>query len=381
MEQGREELSELSAESEGLEPSVGGESDVDTSADDSYESARETVEREYEKLLKDSEAEEPGQESAEPEAKQRPEKPVRAAKKGAEQPQPQQEGQPFNIPAPARLSLEQKELFNQIPDKLKRGVHEMFRAHEAQFTQGMQKLNAREREASGVLEAVHPYLYKHPELQEAGFTPSRLVGALIAAHQRLTDPAQSRPAIAELAEQAGLDPSIVQAIRGSQQQIPQQQQIPTLPPEAKEAIDYVNKLRQQQMGQLQQNIAAELTAVQNEIGPDGRYARPYLHDVAFLEKWKPLVSALAGTMSYANAGKEAYRILTGGQQDNSSQINQARLPANNQMQRAQQAAVSVRGRSAPASTATGALDDIPTEDLGDARQTVKLALENMRRGV
>lgn len=386
MSEGGEGLQGLREETEPVEPETEGGADDSIESDDGPESVRETVAKEYERLQREAEATTEGAEDAETEVSEKPEvKPGEKLVKKRGRPSKAdiaaREQQGFQIPAPNRLTLQQKEIFHQLPDELKRATHQMFRDFQAQHSQIVNKTTAAEREARGVSEAVRPYLLAHPELAAEGYTESRFVAGLVAAHQRLTDPKTQRQALAELCQQQGLRQEIVNAILQDAPAAPQSQ-IATLPDDAREAIEYVKRMRTAQQTQAAQSILSELESVQNEIGPDGRYAYPMLHDGAFLEQWKPLVSALARTLPYADAGREAYRILTRGD-GNSAQVNQARLPAqqNPQMQRAQQAAVSVRGRSAP-SVPPGAnwLDEIPVEKLGSPRDTVRLALENMRRG-
>lgn len=385
MSQGGEELSGVREEAEPVESTEPeGASDDGIESDEGPESVHETVTKEYERLQREAEEASDGAEGGEPAAEEKPqlEPGEKLVKKRGRPKKDAPAGEAFKIPAPNRLTLQQKELFHQLPDELKRATHQMFRDFQAQHSQIVNKTTAAEREARGVSEAVRPYLLAHPELTAEGYTESRFVAGLVAAHQRLTDPKTQRHALAELCQQQGLRQDIVNAILQDAPATPQQSQIATLPDDAKDAIEYVKRMRAAQQTQAAQSTLSELEGVQNEVGPDGRYVHPRLHEPAFLEQWKPLVSALARTLPYEEAGREAYRILTRGD-GNSAQVNQARLPAqqNPQMQRAQQAAVSVRGRSAP-SVPPGAnwMDEIPVEKLGSARDTVRLALENMRRG-
>lgn len=396
MQEGGEGLSGVLPETEGIAEvqapetgDLGGESDgVET------ESVRETVEREFERLKAEG-GEGAGREGGQPpQTSEGPGEKVVRGKRGragkAEQAAAAAaQGQQFQIPAPNRLRAEEKEAFHAMPEPLKRAVHSMFKAHEAEFTQAMQRAVARERESQHVTEAVRPYLLAHPELTEAGFTESRLVGALVAAHQRLTDPKTQRQALAELAQQQGLDSNIVQAILGGQQgaaaDISSHPEIAALRDRVARAESYQQQVQQQQFNGAVSGIVSEMEAVRNEMDASGRYLYPELHDAAFLEGCKPLVSALVRALpgiSYGDAFKRAYFTLKG-QFGNSPQGIQTRLPAtNNQQERAQQAAVSVRGRSAPSNGNTSSwVDEIPVEDLGDPRRTTMLALENLRRGV
>jgi hypothetical protein len=395
MQQGGEGLSGVLPEAEGVADTGAPEADLGGESDDiGAESVRDTVEREFERLKTEAEAQGAGREGGEPPpAGEKPAEKVVRGKKGkaakAEAAPAAGQAPGFQIPAPNRLRAEEKEAFHAMPEPLKRAVHGMFRAHEAEFTQAMQRTVARERESQHVVEAVRPYLLAHPELSEQGFTESRLVGALVAAHQRLTDPKTQRQALAELAQQQGLGDNIVQAIIGSGQggapDISTHPEIAALRERVARAESYQQQVQQQQFNGAVSGIVSEMEQVRNEMDATGRYLYPELHDADFLEGCKPLVSALVRALpgiSYGEAFKRAYHTLKG-QYGNSLQGIQTRLPANNQQtERAQQAAVSVRGRSAPMNGGTSTwIDEIPIEDLGDARRTTQLALENLRRGV
>jgi len=383
MYEGREDLSELPEEAEGLE----GEG-ADGGDEPQDESVRETVERVVREAQTATDgadggekAPEEGQEPVEKAVKRKLGRPKKEAAAVAEP--PAETG--FQIPAPQRLTLQQKEAFNALPDALKRATHEMFRAQEAQFTQAVQKARAAQTEASGVLEAVRPYLNAHPELLEKGFTESRLVGSLIAAHQRLTDPKTARQAFIELGQQLGIDPAALEAIRGDAPagpvDISQHPQVVALSEEVKRLKSIYEGNQAQQLEAATQSVAAEFESVRNETTPDGRYLYPELHDGRFLEQAKPLVFAFVRAipnLGYGEALKRAclqLRESTG----NSHTGSQARFPAQStNIERAQRAAVSVRGRSAPISGAPSG--EIPQEALGSARDTVRWALQQMRRG-
>lgn len=377
MYEGGEGVQGLPEAPESIEADTGDRVDDVEETSDEPETAHETVQREYERLKAEAEAEDPGDQGGD----EAPGEVLveKAGKRGRGRPKKEAAApaEPFKIPPPNRLTVEQKEIFHQLPDNLKRAAHQMFRDHDAHYTQVVQRATAAEREARGVVEAVRPYLLSHPELQEQGYTESRIVSSLIAAHQKLTDPKTARQAYADLGEQIGLDPEIIEAIKGQQHQRQQAPQIATLPTEAQEAINWARQQKEAQSQRAVAGMLAELQAVQNEMTPDGRYVFPKLHDPVFIQQWKPLVSDLARTLPYQEAAKRAYWALEG-YPGNSSPVNQARFPAQNtQLERAQQAAVSVRGKSAP--SAAGSYD-IPDEALGSPLDSARWAYNQLTRG-
>jgi len=129
-------------------------------------------------------------------------------------------------------------------------------------------------------------------------------------------------------------------------------------------------------------IVSEMEAVQLEKDSFGNYLYPELQNEQFLAATEQLVSALKGTipdLTYGEALKRAWSQLTGKPLGNSQGSHQARLPQANQIQnRAVQAAVSVRGKTAP--SGKGA-NDIPADALnGSATDTARYVIAQMRRG-
>lgn len=349
-----------------------------TEEEEPNESARETVAR----ILKESE------DSTEGEKENGSEKPTSSRALQAKSVKKVQKGENFVIPPPNRLTVEQKEIFHQLPDNLKRATHKMFQDQEAQYTKAVQLASKQAKEAGHVIEAVRPYLLAHPELGEQGFTESRLVGALVAAHQRLTDPKTAKATWLELGENVGVDrdtlDKLSKAINGGQNgqiDISNHPQFISLQEKLNKLTSTVDGAEKQKFDASVQRIVSEMEAVREERDSFGKYVYPKLHDEAFLARAKPLVSALVAALpglDYGEALRRAYRTLEG-QAGNSTQVNQARLPEREQLERAQRAAVSVRGRSAPSGT-PGTVTEIPQEALGNARDSVRWALDQLRRG-
>jgi hypothetical protein len=351
------------------------------------ETARQTVER----IFRESKAEDGSKDAeAEPEKEAEPSKEAKTvtAKKATKTAASKTES--FTIPAPSRLTVDQKEAFYQLPDNLKRATHRMFQDWEAQYTKSMQETVKAGREAQHVVEAVRPYLLAHPELAERGFTESKLAASLIAAHQKLTDPKTARETWLELGAtpQIGVPKEVLESLQeqlltpgSGAGDISKHPQFVALQEKLNAITSKIDSAEKTQFNATVSSTVAEMEAVREEKDASGKFLYPELHDNAFLERVKPLVSALVATipdLGYGEALKRAYHTVKGN--GNSTQVNQARFPANNeQLARAQQAAVSVRGRSAPIS-AGGVVTDIPKEALGSARDSVRWALNQLRRG-
>jgi hypothetical protein len=304
----------------------------------------------------------------------------------AKQPKNRQDREAVEVddPPPNRFTAEEKQLYSKLPKQLRQSISKMVGDHQAYFTKQTQQLSAAQREASAVVETVRPYLHAHPELLQHGFTESKLVGSLIAAHQKLTDPKTALEAYLGLGRDIGIDNDTLEGIykayggekKRSNVDISSHPQFRAVQEELNRVKSYTDSLQQQSFNNTVSKIVAEMDAVRNEKDTAGNYLYPKLHDGDFLERVKPLVSALRGTMpnaSYGDLLKRAYFSLEG----NSAQHNQTSLPRNNNNNRATQAAVSVRGRSAPS---LGVQEDaIPAEALKDARATVAWALKQYRR--
>ena len=295
----------------------------------------------------------------------------------------------FSIPAPNRLTVEQKEAFHQLPDNLKRATHKMFQDQEAQYTKAVQSATNYGRESQHVVEAVRPYLLAHPELSEQGYTESRLVAALVAAHQRLTDPKTAKQTWLELGTQVGVDRDVLASLTSQFSQdgnanydISKHPQFLSLQEKLNQVSSKIDGAEKQKFEGSVQRILSEMEAVREERDSSGRYLYPKLHDDVFLGQVKPLVSALVRALpglNYGDALKRAYQTVEG-QTGNSTQVSQTRFPGNNeQLARAQNAAVSVRGRSS-LNSSPGSVIEIPKEALGSARESVRWALDQLRRG-
>ena len=291
------------------------------------------------------------------------------------------------LPPPARFTAEEKQIYNKLPADIKTAVHKMVQNHEATFTKAMISAREKEKEAKHIIEVVRPYLLSHPELQEQGFTESKIVAALLATHQKLKDPSTAYATWLELGKHVGVPEQAlaVLAENGQNQSIPDittHPQFLALQQEVNQLKSERDQATQAQFAQAVDNVTAELAAVREEKDAQGNYLYPELHDPDFLTQAKPLVSTLVQTIpgiGYGDALKRAYFIIKGqfDQSGNLDQANNARLP-NNTKERARAAAVSVRGKQNAPMDMNNEINDIPKEALVDTRSSVAWALKQLR---
>lgn len=400
MSTGREEFSSVS-EAEPVEaPETNTETESNSDGENRNESTRETVARAFKELsseegdgdqsgedkkptidpfnegkglLKDQ----PGEKAGEGQKS----KPDKTAKNQAE-------FDPDLVPPP-RLDAAGKELFNNLPKGLKKGLNKTIKDLEGMATRSSQEYARAAGEARGYLEAVQPYIAEWGQL---GFSGPAGVAALAATQSKLMNPKTRLQTYLELGSDLGID---VAKLSGSASNgevdasdISTHPVIQAMQNENNALRENLNVLllKHQQTEQTSFNqgvdgITAEFAAVRDEMDQTGRYRYPELHDEAFLESTKPLVSALIGTVpgiTYGDALKQSWAILSGKNIPTSNQANRVPATGSNNQARAAQAAVSVRGRTA--SLVNGHSDDeIPPEALKSTRATVAYALEMERR--
>lgn len=377
METGEREVEEVV---EGPEVDEVAQDDSGGEGEVKNESARETVER----VLREASKEDgTGSKNVKPEKHPGTTKEAKGPTSVRQTP-PAEDVKPLG-----RLTVPQREVFNKLPPPLKTAYNEMIRSHEQKFTEVTSKAAQKEKDAQHVIETVRPYLLAHPELQEAGFTESKLVSSLVATHQRLTNPQTSISEYVKIGKGLGIPDEVLQQISGASGQKGGQPVNISQHPEFRALQDELNRIKSEVDGRKTQEvnstvsrILSEMETVREEKDGNGKYLYPELFDDAFLDRVKPLVSALVGAdpkLSYGEALKRARNTLLG-VPGYSNQQSQTRLPAGSaNNNRATAAAVSVRGRvSAP--LVPGEVQDIPPEALGSARDTVAWALKQMRRG-
>lgn len=317
-----------------------------------------------------------------------------AAQKAPAQEQAQTIGKedPTDYEPPSRLSATEKDLFNKLPKKFKPAVARMFKDHQTELRNTQNQLASERKEAvrqreeaSHVIQAVRPYYTAHPELAENGVTEGHLVAALIGAHQKLTNPKTDRQAIEKLAADRGYRIKFVDD-DGNEvaSQAPKVADI-SAHPEFK-ALQESNSrvlsfLDQQRINNAARPVIEAFESVKAEKDSSGRHIYPQLQNPQFWGFAKSLIlQKINAGQAPAEAVKSAYvEILGPASAAPLNSSNQVSLPRNNQQtNRAVSAAMTVRGKIAPASNASRTLDTIPRDE--SIEQSIMAALEEARRG-
>ncbi len=379
--QGVQEASELDNEIENEELD---DEEIDDSDENEETEPAETPRETVERVLKEAQKESDGETDQPSKGADKPERPVKPGKETAAQAKPAPQVEAPILP-PTRLKAEAKQLFTKLPKDLQAEWARIAKQEEAEFTRSQQEVAAARNDAKHIVEAVRPYLLAHPELQAAGYTESGIVSALIASHQKLTNPKTALETWMGLGAEIGIEQADLEAIRAAYQgNAPQRAPSIHQDPQFLSLQNEVNALKSAKVQETIAPIVSEMEATRQKIDPQtGQYLYPELHDNQFLEQAKPLVSALVRTvpnLSYSEALVRAHASLTGRSfNGNSNQPFQTKLPAKQiTPPRATSAAVSVRGKSAP--NIIGEIRDIPKEALGSARDSAKWALEYLRKG-
>jgi hypothetical protein len=315
----------------------------------------------------------------------KPDKPVSDPLKAPKKAKKQQQQAP-EFKGPPRFNAAEKEALAKAPAEVQLAIGRMVQEHEAKFTKTQQQLSYALQEAGAVAEAAKPLLM---ELADRGIPASLGIQGLVAAHQKLINPATATDKVFEIINTSPVDKQRLLALLQGEEpgsdgtatvtpDIAQHPQFVAMQTQLNTLLSQQQQVEQQRFNQTVQSITSEMEAVQMEKDQFGRFRYPKLHEPEFLDKVKPLVSALVGNvpgLSYAEALKRAYWSIEGQSTGNSDQQNQTRLPESNNQQRALSAAVSVRGKSSPGATGLAIPDKIPDS----VRDTVRMALEQLRR--
>lgn len=298
-------------------------------------------------------------------------------------PEPEAED-PADFEPPSRLSAKERQLFNKMPKQLRPAVARMFKDVQAQQTKWNQEYSRATNDAKHILETVRPYYVSNPAYAEAGITEAGFISALVAAHQRLTDPKTDRQTIEKLAKDRGYqikfvgeDGQEVSGTTSAQQDITQHPQFKALQQQQNQLLQIVQGERTQKVTE---PIIAEWRQIADQKDSSGRWVHPEMQQNEFWVQARPLISHLAQTgLSYSEALKRAYYSLTGKQPLTQ---NQATRPpaASNTQSRAVSAAVSVRGRAAPPAV-TPRVNGIDVSANETPEQSAMIALEELRRGM
>ena len=107
---------------------------------------------------------------------------------------------------PARLSAEDKKLFMQAPDNMKRALNKMFRDGEADYTRKNQALAESMKRSEGIINTAEQYITNSnlADAQGRRYTPDRLFTELLQAHTNIArDPERY---LAQMIQQTNADP-------------------------------------------------------------------------------------------------------------------------------------------------------------------------------
>lgn len=291
-----------------------------------------------------------------------------------------------DLEPPARFRVQDKEAFNKLPKHFKGLISGMVKDLQADYTRSTQEISQRERETESLTQAIKPYLTLWGTQK---MTPSQAIAALGAAQTRLME--KPNESIAFLIRDTGADVNKIITLlggkapdggstNGSVPDISQHPEFQRLTRTVSELHSERERLSQAQFDEEVSGIVAELESVRNEKDSQGRYRYPELHDDDFLESVKPLVSALRETFpsaSWSELTKKAYYAIKGAPQGNFSN-GQTRLPAREQVAKARQASVSVKGRGSQIPNGMYGLskDEMPET----AQDAARLAYELLTRG-
>lgn len=334
------------------------------------ESARETAKREFEKLAN---ADKPKEEEV-----QKAEDPKKKLLEDID---------PELLP-PERLRAQERQLFNNLPKGLKRGMHRMIKDLEGMTTRSTQEHARETNEIRGFKEAIAPFASQWAE-QKVSWTEGTL--ALARAQERLTNPKTSYETYVKL----GVDLGHIPADQADQilQNHPQAQtaaqsyQDPNVSALQQEVLALKQEREQERIQLAAQPIIEQMRVVQQEVDPaTGRYRYPELHNGEYLLSLRPRIEELRRNdpnLSYGEALREANDRHKQSIFGYSSPVapQQVRTLASNNQQRAAQAAVTVRGRSAP--TIPGQHDIQPPASAlrpNDSRATALWAYEQLSKG-
>lgn len=261
--------------------------------------------------------------------------------------EPKQETPKAKLDAPARWSVEKKEWFNRQPREVQEEVSRGWSEIESHTTKLWQDLQREKSQSEGINRIVAHYM---PKWGIAGLTPEQAIAELCAAQDLI----QQNPleAYDRLLAKSGVTPQQVHEYRQNRGQNNQVSQVSKTSENNLTRQDILSIIQEWNQSNSQQrelySAADEIRQVQREVGPDGRYVYPELHDSQYLERVKPLVEDVKKTqptLSWAEATKRAIntlRILDG--KVGSPSLNDPRLSRRDEIAKVKAASVSIRGR-------------------------------------
>ena len=294
--------------------------------------------------------------------------------------------------APSRLDAKSQQMFNNLPKGLKRAFSRSIRDLESMTTRERQELNQATYEAKGISEAVQPFA---SSWGQQGFTVPAAIASLASAQERLTNPATKKQAFYELAKDLEIDLTEMLQIDRGEVSLSSVADI-SAHPQFRSLQETVNSLQsreeQAQIAAASAPIAEQMRAVQHEVdAATGNYRYPELHDDAYLDSLKPLISVLVRDVPGIDYGEALRRAHYSNQGYGASSQQQVRSPASTRVnqrstvsnkapQRAVSAAVTVRGSTAPSSN-NGTSGMEPPANVRSAHDTTRWVLEQMRNGL
>lgn len=277
---------------------------------------------------------------------------------------------------PQRWPLESKEAFNKLPDVAKKEVIDFWQGIEGNTTKLWQDLNREKQRYTEVNHIVDHYM---PKWGVKGLTPQAAVTEMFAMQdQIISDPLN---AYSLMLSKSGITPEQLiehrdggnNVVQVPQQNITNQQNNFLTKDDLFRTMEEIERAKREQAEV--DSAASEIRALQQEVGPDGRYIYPELQPEN-ITRVQPLVDSIMKTqqgVSFTEATKRAVQTirLLDGTASSPSQT-ASRLPTPNQSEninKIKAASVSVSGRGAASKPQFGEADE--NESLEDSiRRTV-----------
>lgn len=289
-----------------------------------------------------------------------------------EKPEPQQ----VRLEPPQRFPVEKKEWFNKQAREVQEEVVKGWGEIESHTTRLWQDLNREKNEVAQINQVIKHYA---PQFHEQGLTEAQAVAELCATYANLRN--QPLQTVDKMLTKMGITPEQLYEFRqnGRQSQGIQQNQNQSQNSglTREELLSILQQRDQETQSQIALNSAvSEVNQVKNQVGNDGRYLYPELHDSNQVERIKPLVEAVRKTqqLSWGEATKQAIqtlRILDGKYSSPSS--GSPGLSREQELAKVKAASVSVKSRG------NGAIPTVMQAEKGEsARESAAAVLAMFR---
>lgn len=270
-------------------------------------------------------------------------------------------GEPARLLPPERLSLELKEKFHQLPQEFKEVVSKSVNELEGYTTKVLQDAQRERAEINSIREVTKHYA---PEWHQRGLTEAQAIAEYAATDRALLNPETRLPTVAKLLKNLGITPEMVYQFQqgggAPQQNLQQNFQKPLTEAEVVRIWQQEQEKAQQQYAtqarqQAEQSAAQEVLLVKNEVGANGRYLYPELHDDNYIQRVKPFVAAIRESqphLSFGEATKQGiFRLRVAEGRAGTPSSSQPKLSQQEQ-ERINRASVSVRSRGNPSMPTT-----------------------------